>query len=104
MFYNKLLELAQKFKEMPPEEVAMKFGNRFAHKDGNIRSQIDELQRINLEKMKDVNGYASHTMGTIHVHYLYMYPGKEINDKLLIDGLMIYEEMRITGRDQLLKK
>ena len=52
-----IVELAKKFKEMPPEDIARRFGDRFAHKDGNIRSQIEELQRLNTEKMRRINGY-----------------------------------------------
>ena len=54
--YNSfLLELAKRFEQMPPETVAHRMGDRVAHRNGNIRSQLDEMQRINIEKMRELN-------------------------------------------------
>lgn len=47
-----LLELADQFNKIAPEEIAKRFGGRFAQKNKNVRSQIDELQRMNLDRMR----------------------------------------------------
>ena len=52
-----IVDLAKRFKDKRPEEIAEKLGNRVAHKNGDIRSQIEELQRRNAEEMKELHRY-----------------------------------------------
>lgn len=59
LHYNLIIilfkDLANRFKDKKPEDIAGRLGDHIAHRNGDIRSQIEELQRRNLEEMKELH-------------------------------------------------
>ena len=48
-------EIARRFGKMTPEELAKKIGDRVARKNDDVRSHLEEMQRVNNEELRDLN-------------------------------------------------
>lgn len=49
--------MARRFQEHKAEDIAANVGDRFAHRNGEVRSHIDELQRRNIEELRELHRY-----------------------------------------------